>query len=176
MDTMIVGLNGTVAYLDDVLNTARKCHFGLEEVKYLGFIVNKHGHRPVPEKTAAIQRTPPPYDMPSLRSFIGLLSSYGVFVKEMRELRAPLDLLLKKGVTFIWSPACQAAFDKAKLVLRSELLLTRFDPAVDIVVAADASHNGLSAVILHRFPDGMEKPIAHASRSLLPAEKNHSQI
>ncbi|KFD59761.1 hypothetical protein M514_28058 [Trichuris suis] len=133
MDTMIAGLNVTVAYLDDALAVGRtveeydhnleallnrvmefgskirpeKCQFGLEEIKYLGFIVNKHGHQPDPEKIAAIQRMPPPYDMPKLRSFLGLLSYYGVFVKEVRELRALLDCLLKKGATFNWSSACQ---------------------------------------------------------------------
>uniref|UniRef100_A0A5S6QND2 RNA-directed DNA polymerase n=1 Tax=Trichuris muris TaxID=70415 RepID=A0A5S6QND2_TRIMR len=202
MDTMIADLSGTVAYLDDLLVVGQtveehdrnleavlgrisefgfkirpeKCQFGLQEVKYLGFIVDRHGRRPDPEKIAAIQRMPHPHDMPSLRSFLGLLSYYGVFVREMRNLRAPLDNLLKKETTFVWSTTCQAAFDKAKLILQSNLLLTHFDPTVDVVVAADASNNGLGAVIFHRFPDGKEKPIAHASRSLLPAEKNYSQI
>ena len=31
-------------------------------------------------------------------------------------------------------------------------------------------------MLLHRFEDGVTKPIAHASRALLPAEKNYSQI
>ncbi|KFD67385.1 hypothetical protein M514_20421 [Trichuris suis] len=202
MDTMIAGLSGAVAYLDDVLVVGRtveehnrnldavlnrimdfgfkirreKCQFGLEEVKYLGFIVDKHGRRPDPDKIAAIQRMPPPHDMQSLRSFLGLLSYYGAFVRQMRDLRAPLDSLLKKETAFVWSPLRQVSFDKAKRTLQSNLLLTHFDPAVDVVVAADASNNGLGAVIFHRFPDRTEKPIAHASRSLLPAEKNYSQI
>uniref|UniRef100_A0A5S6QB45 RNA-directed DNA polymerase n=1 Tax=Trichuris muris TaxID=70415 RepID=A0A5S6QB45_TRIMR len=202
MDTMIAGLNGTVAYLDDVLRVGRtleehnrnlkavlnrvmefgfrirpeKCQIGVKEIRYLGYIVNEHGRRPDPEKIAAIQRMPPPFDVQSLRSFLGMLSYYGVFVKQMRELRAPLDELLKKGASFIWSSECQAAFEKAKLILKSDLLLTHFDPSIPVVVTADASSNGLGAVILHRFPDGKEKPIVRASRSLLPAEKNYSQI
>ena len=31
-------------------------------------------------------------------------------------------------------------------------------------------------MLLHKFEDGITKPIAHASRALLPAERNYSQI
>ena len=34
----------------------------------------------------------------------------------------------------------------------------------------------IGAVILHGFKDGMTKPVALTSRTLLPAEKNYSQI
>uniref|UniRef100_A0A5S6QL65 RNA-directed DNA polymerase n=1 Tax=Trichuris muris TaxID=70415 RepID=A0A5S6QL65_TRIMR len=155
MDTMIAGLNGTVAYLDDVLVVGRtleehnrnlkavlnrvmefgfrirpeKCQIGVKEIRYLGYIVNEHGRRPDPDKIAAIQRMPPPFDVQSLRSFLGMLSYYGVFVKQMRELRAPLDELLKKGASFIWSSECQSAFEKAKLILKSDrIILPRRPP------------------------------------------------
>ena len=94
----------------------------------------------------------------------------------MRKLRDPLDNLLKKNIAWNWSSSCQHSFDRFKQLLSSDLLLTHFDPKLPIKVAADASTVGLGAYICHIFPDGSEKPIYHASRSLTPAEKNYSQI
>lgn len=202
MDTMLAGLQGTVAYLDDVIVVGHtedehrrnldavfkrieefgfhirleKCHFFMPCVKYLGCIIDKDGRRPNPAKIEAITRMPPPTDVPTLRSFLGLLNYYGNFVKEMRELRAPMDVLLKKDMHFKWTKECQDAFERAKAILSSDLLLTHYDPNQEIIVAADASDYGIGAVIMHRFPNGTTKAVSHASRSLAAAEKNYSQI
>ena len=50
------------------------------------------------------------------------------------------------------------------------------DPKLEIIVASDASSYGFGACILHEMPDGTKKPIAHASRTRLPAVKHYSQI
>ncbi|XP_055528021.1 uncharacterized protein K02A2.6-like [Wyeomyia smithii] len=58
----------------------------------------------------------------------------------------------------------------------SPLVLTHYNPQLDIVASADASSIGIGARIAHRFPNGTVKAICHASRSLTPAETNYSQI
>ena len=66
--------------------------------------------------------------------------------------------------------------DSAKQLLTASNLLTHYDPSLPMKVAADASQYGLGAVISHVLPNGEERPIAFASRSLSPSEINYSQI
>ena len=54
--------------------------------------------------------------------------------------------------------------------------LPHYDPTLDIIVANDASSYVIGACILHKLPDGSQNAMAHASRSLQPAEKQYSQI
>ncbi|KIH66176.1 reverse transcriptase [Ancylostoma duodenale] len=202
IDSMIAGLTGVAAYFDDIIVTGRtvdehrqnleavfkrisdygfrvridKCNFLMQEIRYLGDIIDKDGRRPDPSKVKAITEMPPPKDLAQLRSFLRMINYYGAFILQMRQIRAPLDALLKKNAPFNWSEDCQKAFDKAKDVLASPLLLTHFGPNLELIVAADASEYGIGAVILHRFADGIEKAISHASRSLTATEKRYGQI
>ncbi|KAK6761330.1 hypothetical protein RB195_022406 [Necator americanus] len=185
MDSMICGLEDVAAYLDDVIVTCRtqqehrsnlealfgkiheygfrvgleKCNFLMFQIRYLGCNIDKDGRHPDPEKIEVIRQMPVPKNVAEVRSFLGMINYYGSFVAQVRQLRAPLNALLKKNVPFKWNEECEAALNRAKEVLASDLLLTHFDPSLDIIVAADASDHGIGAVILHRMPDGTEKAI-----------------
>jgi transposase InsO family protein len=202
MDNMLAGLPFATAYLDDIIIVSRsqedhrrhlhavfqrineygfcvrlgKCSFFQPSIKYLGFIIDKDGRRPDPQKVTAVANMPAPNNIATLRSFLGLVNYYQSFVPNMRSIRQPLDDLLKKDNEWNWSTRCQQAFDSIKGILNSDLLLTHYDPSLEVIVAADASEHGLGAVIQHRWPDSSVKAIAHASCSLKPAEQNYSQI
>ncbi|XP_062715677.1 uncharacterized protein K02A2.6-like [Aedes albopictus] len=152
-----------------------KCRFFQTQLGYLGHVVDSQGIRPDPEKVKTIAAIPPPTNVPELRSYLGAINFYGRFVRNLHELRHPMDQLLKKESKWQWTPQCQDAFDKFKKTLQSNLLLTHYDPKLPIIVAADASNTGIGAVIFHQFPDGKMKAIQHASRTLAPAERNYGQ-
>ena len=119
---------------------------------------------------------PAPTDIKTLRSFFGLVSHYSSFLPELHRIQSPLNHLLKKEITWNWSPECIAAFAKIKASLSSGLLLTHFNPSLDIVVVSDAYDHGVGAVISHICPDGSQKATAPASRSLTSTERNYGQI
>ena len=87
-----------------------------------------------------------------------------------------MNQLLKKDCKWHWSRECSKVFADAKQKLTSAPVLVHYDSNLPIVLAGDASAYGIRAVISHSFPDGSEKPIAYASRTLSNAEKNYTQV
>ena len=67
-------------------------------------------------------------------------------------------------------------FQEIKKLLVSAPVLAHYNPELSIRLAGDASAYGIGAVISHKFPDGTERPVAHASRTLTSTERNYSQL
>lgn len=202
MDQITAGIDGTTAYLDDIFVSGstiqehdsrlmqvlqrlndfgfrikvEKCKFALTEITYLGYTISKDFIKPDPNRIKSIIHMPQPTNITELRSFLGAVNFYAKFVKQMHTLRGPLDELLKKDVPWSWNANRNQQFNKLKDIMSSNLLLTPYNPKLEIIVAGDASQHGIGAIIMHKFKDGTIKPIWHASRSLTTAERNYSQI
>ena len=148
----------------------KKCRFMSPSVSYLGYKIDAEGIHPLEDKVHAVKDAPQPKSVQKLKSYLGLLSYYSKFMPNLST--APLCGLLKKEVKWMWSEAEDIAFCKSKELLTSTKVLVHFNPKHKLVLACDASAYGIGAVLAHKFPDGSERPIAYASRSLAPAERS----
>ncbi|GFU43165.1 transposon Tf2-9 polyprotein [Trichonephila clavipes] len=72
---------------------------------------------------------------------------------------------------FLWSKDCQVAFEQIKKEICSPKILVHYDPSLPLTLASDASPVGNGCVLSHVYPDGSERPIAFASRTLSGSEK-----
>ena len=61
-------------------------------------------------------------------------------------------------------------------MITSEQVLRHYDPVLPVRLACDASPTGIGAVLSHVMPDGSERPVAFASRSLTKTERKYAQI
>ena len=153
-----------------------KCDFFMPEVIYMGYIVDRLGHRPNPEKVKAILEAPVPRNAQELKSYLGMLQYYGRFLKDLSTSLEPLHLLLRKSQPWRWSREQQHAFEETKQRLCSTELLAHYQPDLPLHLFCDASPYGVGAVLSHTFRDGSERPIAYASRALSAAERNYAQL
>ena len=119
---------------------------------------------------------PTPKNIQELRSFLGLINYYGKFILNAATILAPLNDLLRKDAKWKWAEKCQKSFELAKQTLTSSDVLMHYNPDLPIRMAGDASAYGIGAVIAHVLPDGTERPVAFASRTLTGSEKNYAQV
>ena len=94
----------------------------------------------------------------------------------MATLVNPLNRLLSQDVPWSWSDECKKSFETLKLALENSPLLTHYDSKKPVRLATDASSCGIGAVLSHVSDEGVEQPIAYASRTLTASEQNYSMI
>ena len=202
MESLLQGISGVVVYIDDILITGAteeehlqaleevlsrlqksglrakkaKCKFMAPSVNYLGHRIDAEGLHPLPDKVKAVNEAPSPTCVTELKAYLGLLTYYGKFLPNLSSTLAPLYALLQKDYPWRWSGKEEKAFQASKQLLTSSHLLVHFDPKLKLTLACDASAYGIGVVLAHCMPDGSEKPIGYASRSLSKAERNYSQL
>ena len=202
MEKCLSGISGVKVKVDDILITGNndnehwrnlenviqglfgagltvkpsKCFFLQPEVVYCGNMISKDGIQPMHENVEAVKKAPEPTNVSELRSFLGMLNYYQNYLPALSTASEPLHLLLRKGNDWYWEEAQRRAFNETKLMLTKAPLLVHFNPALPIIVHADASPYGLGAVLCHRMKDGTERPVCFASRTLASAERNYGHI
>ena len=155
-----------------------KRDFVKEKVIYSGYVVVHGVVTPIEAKVKSIIDYPIPENKKSLMRFLGMAGYYRKFCKNFSEVTAPLTELLKKGVKYHWSEACQKSFDKVKDLLCLEPVLTALDFSKPFRLAVDASDVGSGAVLLQSDDEDIDtsrllffKKIKCTSKELLHNRK-----
>ena len=153
-----------------------KCDFFENRVTFCGHEIDSFGLHKTKDKIDAIITAPRPQNLQQLRSMSGLIRYYDRFSKNIASILIPLNRLLGNNIRWAWTADCEEAWNRAKRLIASDLVLVHYDPQLPLRLACDASPYGLGTVLSHVMPDGTEKPIFFGSRSLTSAEKNFAQV
>ncbi|KAJ0468921.1 putative nucleotidyltransferase, Ribonuclease H [Helianthus annuus] len=146
-----------------------KCEFWLQEVQFLGHVVNHKGIHVDPAKIEAITKWKVPQTAMEIRSFLGLAGYYRRFIKDFSKIAVPLTKLTCKAAKFEWGPRQEEAFKILKHRLTNAPILALPEGTEDFEVYCDASKLGYGCVLMQR-----KKVIAYASRQLKKHEENYT--
>ena len=160
-----------IALKENIKFNLNKCHFGMNEIKYLGHKISDKGISLDDEKIKAILDMSEPKNNKEVQRFLGLITYVGRFIKNLSERTQPLRDIIKKDNVFIWGRQQQQAFDSLKQLIVHKETLQFFDPNKPVVLSVDASSYGLGAVLIQD-----KKPCAYASKSMTETQRRYAQI
>ncbi|XP_018403549.1 PREDICTED: uncharacterized protein K02A2.6-like [Cyphomyrmex costatus] len=202
MDQMLKGIPMAGSFVDDTISTGKndeahlqnlrmilqrmrewnfrlsseKCIFMQQSVKFLGQILCAEGICTDPEKVESIMSMREPRDVKEVKSFLRLVNFYSKSINNLPHLRQPLKKLTRDGVVWNWNNQCKESFNRLKESVSSAPVLVHYQQNVPIGISCDASSVGIGVVLFHRYEDSSEQPISFASKTLLPAERDYSQV
>ncbi|RHW30551.1 hypothetical protein D1B31_23670 [Neobacillus notoginsengisoli] len=157
---------------NDLFIKPEKCTFTVPEVEFLGMIVGRDGIKMDDSKVKAILEWPAPKNVRGVRSFLGLANFYRRFIQGYAQVARPLNDLTKKDTPFAWKEAQQEAFDTLKQKFTSAPILAFPDEDSRFRLECDASDFATGGV-LSIEKNGSWHPVAYASRSMTPEERNY---
>src|ERR1700721_2429164 len=101
-----------------------KCHFSVDSVAYLGFILSREGLKMDPSKVQTI---------------LVFANFYRKFIPDCPGIVVPLTRLTRKGAPWNFSDACRKSFEALKSAFITAPVLTHWVPDLPIIVETDAS-------------------------------------
>ena len=130
---------------------------------------------------------PPPNNKIELQAFLGIINYLSKFSPGTTEVCDPLPNLTSGKATWTWNASYQSLFNKAKLLMKSNLCKKFYKDTKPLYLETNASRVELGAALLltqegttcqkDMVPDNtILHSIAFASKSLMGAEHRYSNI
>lgn len=129
---------------------AKKSEFFQSKVVFLGRVFDGSTKTTKQESIDRISKLVRPYNVHSLRVFLGLAGHFRSFIKDYSKITKCLTELTKKEVPFEWSNQCENAYQDLIKRISSDPVLTLPDFQLPFELNTDASHFGTGAVLYQR--------------------------
>jgi transposase InsO family protein len=150
----------------------KKCEFHVTRTKYLGFIISTDGIEVDQDKISVVKNWTPPSTVKGIQSFLGFCNFYRRFIRDYGIIAKPLVNLTRTGIKYVWTQACQDAFQKLKSMLTSAPILQHYSDELETRIETDASDGVVAGVLSQKHGDQW-LPVAFFSKTMNPAECNY---
>lgn len=176
--------NDTLEILCKVLTKLQECEFKLKiekcklfktSIDVFGFKITKNEISVIRKNIEPLLNAEAPKTITMLKSFLGKVTYYSRFLKDMAHIVAPLHECTKNK-NIQWTKECNDSFNLIKQKLASVGNLRHYNPKLPLILTCDASQVALGAVLSNRDENGIVRPIAYASRKLNTTELKYSTI
>jgi hypothetical protein len=127
----------------------RKCEFWIDEVSFLDHVISPEGIMVDPSKVRDVLDWKPPMYVHQVRSFLELGSYCRKFILNFSKIVKPITKLLKKRNKYVWSKACDEAFQTLMKLLTTSPMLAQPNIVMSFIVYCDASSTGLGCVLMY---------------------------
>jgi transposase InsO family protein len=150
----------------------RKSEFSVQRTKFLGYILTTQGLEIDPDKVAPLKNWSRPTTVTGLKSYLGFCGFYRQFIRDFGKIAKPLSFITRPSEPFIWSEACELAFEELRKRLLDLPMTYHYDPELPTKLETDASDGVIAGVISQEHADKQWYPVGFYSHVLAGAEIN----
>ncbi|XP_072078073.1 uncharacterized protein [Arachis hypogaea] len=152
-----------------------KCAFAMEAGKFLGFMITQRGVEANPEKCQAILQMKSPGCIKDVQRLAGRLTALSRFLGASAAKALPFFNLMKKGIAFEWTSACEEAFNHFKEILAAPPVLEKPKAGESLYLYLAVTEEALAAVLVREEGKAQEL-VYFVSRALQGAELRYSKL
>ncbi|RXW11903.1 hypothetical protein EST38_g13952 [Candolleomyces aberdarensis] len=149
------------------------------EVTVVGHLVSYEGRKPTPDRVGVITRWGPCRDVSDVRSFLGIVGTFRVFIPNYAARAEPIQKLTRKSVPWEWGPEQEKAMADLKDAVKNAPVLKPLDvhSGAPVRLSVDTSYMAVGWYISQQDPQDKNKwhYIKFGSTSLNDTEANYSQ-
>ena len=157
-----------------------KCKLGVEEIEYVGHVIDKDGMHMSEEKIRKVLEFEKPSTVREMQSFLGLANYFRDHIRNHSTIAQPLYGMYnsksdKGGKRLIWDDITTKAYNNLKKSIENCPKLYFLEDktrSTEIFVETDASDYGIGAYLYQqRIGETVQRPVAFISKALSTTER-----